>query len=400
MTLDRLAVLGGSPEFAEPLHVGLPNLGDRAQLHARIDAALDRRWLTNDGPLVREFESRIIELVRVRHCIAVANATVGLEIAIRALGFTGEVLVPSFTFIATAHALQWLGIRPVFVEIDPATHNLDPHAVERKISPATTGILATHVWGRPCAIQALEDIAGRHHLPLLFDAAHAFGCGTEDGMIGNFGNAEVFSFHATKFVNCGEGGAIVTNDDALARRLRLMRNFGFAGYDRVESQGTNGKLSEFAAALGLTSLDAMPEIVAVNQQNFAAYRHHLSRIPGCTLASFDLKLPHNSQYIVVEVDPAQYGLTRDELVTVLHREGVLARKYFSPGCHAHEPYLSLYPDAGRELPLTEALCQRVLLLPNGQRVTPDVVMRVVDLIRHAAQQADDVRRALTLNPPD
>jgi dTDP-4-amino-4,6-dideoxygalactose transaminase len=171
-----LAIFSGRPAFAEKLHVGRPNLGDREALFRRIDAILDSRRLANEGPCVVEFEQRIAELLGVKHCAVTCNATVALEIAIRALELSGEVIVPSFTFIATVHALQWQQITPVFCDIDPATHNIDPGKIESLITPRTTGILAVHLWGRPCAISELQIIADRYNLKLLFDAAHAFGC--------------------------------------------------------------------------------------------------------------------------------------------------------------------------------------------------------------------------------
>ena len=226
-----LAVFTGKPAFPEPLHVGRPNLGDRKRLFERFDQMLDRRWLSNNGPLVKEFEQEIARHVGVKHAICVCNATIGLEIAVRAADLEGEVIVPAYTFVATAHALQWQAITPVFADMDPATHNIDPARVERHITPRTTGILATHVWGRPCDVEALSEIARRRGLKLMFDAAHAFGCSHRGRMVGGFGLAEVFSFHATKFLNSFEGGAITTDDDALADRIHLMTNFGFAGFD-------------------------------------------------------------------------------------------------------------------------------------------------------------------------
>src|SRR6267378_2313680 len=271
-SLDDLAIFGGSPAFPETLHVGRPNVGNRELLMSKINDMLDRRWFSNDGPFVQEFERKIAEHVGVKHCIAMCNATVALEISIRALGMEGEVIIPSFTFIATAHALQWQEITPVFCDIDPHTHTLDPGWVERMITPRTTGIVGVHLWGRPCNIEALEAIAREHDLKLLFDAAHAFGASHKGRMLGSFGTAEVFSFHATKFVNCGEGGAVVTNDDRLAQKMRLMRNFGFAGLDRVIYVGTNGKMSELSAAMGLTSLESVDEFVAANRRNHQLYR--------------------------------------------------------------------------------------------------------------------------------
>src|SRR5438477_2059759 len=253
---NNLALLGGAPAFADKVHVGRPNIGDRARLLERINTMLDTRWLSNGGPFVKEFEERIAGEAGVKHCIAMSNATVALEIAIRALDLKGEVIVPSFTFVATAHALQWQRITPVFCDIDLGTHNIDPQKIEQLITPRTSGILAVHLWGRPCQIRELEELADKHNLKLLFDAAHGFGCSYRGQKIGGFGHVEVFSFHATKFVNSGEGGAVVTNDDSLADRIRLMKNFGFADYDTVIYIGTNGKMNELSAALGLTNLES------------------------------------------------------------------------------------------------------------------------------------------------
>src|SRR4051794_25016690 len=193
----------------------------------------DKRWFSNQGPYVREFEDKLSKLLGVKHCIPVCNGTIAMELAIRALDLKGEVIVPSFTFISAAHALQWQEITPVFCDVDPKTHNLDPKKIEAMITPRTTAIVAVHTWGRPCEVDTLSRVARRNDLRLLFDAAHAFGCSHEGRAIGNFGDAEVFSFHATKFFNTFEGGAVATNDDELAARIRLMKNFGFQGNDNV-----------------------------------------------------------------------------------------------------------------------------------------------------------------------
>ena len=330
---------------------------------------LDRVWFTNNGPLVQEFERRIAEISGVKHCVAVCNATVALEIVIRALGLTGEVIVPSFTFVATAHALQWQEITPVFCDVAPNSHHLDPKRVESMITPRTTGIIAVHVWGVPCDIDALADIAQKRGLKLVFDAAHAFGCTYQGQMIGQFGDAEVFSFHATKFVNSFEGGAITTDDDQLAEKLRYMRNFGFAGYDNVEYIGTNGKMNEACAAMGLTSLESLDEFIKVNQRNYDIYRRELDGIPGVTLYPLDSREKRNYQYVVVEVDEAIAKISRDDIVRVLHAENVLARRYFYPGCHQMEPYRLYFPHAGLLLSNTEKLSQQVMTLPTGTWVT-------------------------------
>ncbi len=389
-----LAVMGGPRAFAEPLHVGRPNIGDRDRLLARIGGILDRRWLSNQGPVVSEFEERVADYVGVKHCVAMCNATVALEIAIRALELSGEVIVPAFTFIATAHALQWQEITPVFCDIDPATHTLDPGWVERMITPRTTGIIGVHVWGRPCQIESLEVIARENSLSLLFDAAHAFGASHQGRMIGSFGNAEVFSFHATKFVSCGEGGAVVTNDDQLADKMRLMRNFGFAGLDRVVYIGTNGKMSELSAAMGLTSLESIDQFVAINKRNYCEYVKELATIPGLNLLPYDGTERCSFQYVVVEVDSYLTQLSRDELIEVLTAENVLARRYFYPGCHRMEPYASLFPHAKLVLRATDVVAQRVLLLPTGTAVGSSEIQDICRILRLAVGSSGDVVRAL------
>lgn len=384
--LEQLAIFGGVPCFAEKLHVGRPNVGNPRRVLERIEGLLERRWLSNDGPLVLELEARIAAMVGVRHCVAMCNGTVALEIAARAAGLAGEVIVPSFTFIATAHALQWQAITPVFCDIDPATHNLDPQRVEALITPRTTGIIGVHLWGRPCAVEALAAIAGRHRLRLLFDAAHAFGCSHGGRPIGSFGDAEVFSFHATKFFNSGEGGAVVTNDDALAREVRLMKNFGFADYDEVIHLGTNGKMTEFAAAMGLTSLESLDDFIVVNRRNYERYRRRLAALPGITLLDYDESERCNYQYIVLEVDEARAAVGRDRLQQILHAENVLARRYFHPGCHRMEPYRSLFPGSSLRLPETERVAAKVLVLPTGTSVGETEIDAICAIVRLAIEQ--------------
>lgn len=388
-----------SPAFAQPLHVGRPNIGSAAVIHRRLDEILERKWLSNDGPMVQEFEQRIASLVGVKHCLAVCNATVGLEIAYRAAGLSGEVILPANTFVATAHALQWQGIAPVFCDIDPLTHTLDPAEAESLITPRTSGIVGVHVWGRPCAVDPLQEIADRHGLQLLFDAAHAFGCSLAGKMIGNFGLAEVFSFHATKVVNCGEGGAIVTNDDAFAARVRQMRNFGLGGCDHVVSVGTNGKMSEFAAAMGLTSLESMAEFVQANKRNHNCYRQALAGVSGVEVLCYDEREQNNYQYVVLQVNETESPLTRDQWLQVLHGENVLARRYFYPGVHRMEPYRTFDPSSLSRLPITDAVLQRVLVLPSGTAVQPEDIAIIGDIFRDSVAAAGELSRRLPAELP-
>lgn len=369
------------PAFAEPLHVGRPNIGDRARLHARLDRMLDDRWLTNGGPLVEEFEARVAEAAGVRHAVAVCNATTGLQAVAAALGLTGEVIVPGFTFVATAHAFAWLGLTPVFCDVDPATHLLDVELVESLVTERTSAIVPVHLWGRPCDVAGVAAVAGRHGLAVVYDAAHAFGSATASAPVGSFGAAEVFSFHATKFINAFEGGAVVTDDDDLADRVRRNRNFGFVDYDAVAGAGTNAKMPEVAAAMGLTSLESRQRFVAANQANHHAYRKGCSGARGLRVLDHDWPGQSNHQYVVVEVD-AEAGATRDELMALLHRHNVLARRYFFPGVHRMEPYASR-PGGPPHLPVVERLAGSVLVLPTGTAVSPSDVATVCAILRNA-----------------
>jgi dTDP-4-amino-4,6-dideoxygalactose transaminase len=392
---DRdLAILGGAPTFDEQLIVGRPNIGERSRFLRRLEDCLHRGGLTNNGPYLQELERKVAELLDVKHCVAVCNATVGLQIAARAAGLRAEVIVPSFTFIATPHALQWQGITPVFCDVDPMTYTLDPLRVEEQITPHTTGIMGVHLWGRPCDVDALAEIAEAHNLTLLFDAAHAFGCSHEGRMVGGFGDAEVFSFHATKFFNTIEGGAITTNDDELADRARSMRNFGFAGYDAADCVGTNGKMNEVCAAMGLTSLESMDRFVSINRRNYELYRDGLQDVSGVSVMKHDEAEESNYQYVVLEIDEATARISRDRLMEILWAENVIARRYFYPGCHRSEPYRSNGKYERQRLPITEELAERTLVLPTGTAVTPEQVAGVCEVIRFSVSQSDVINRIL------
>jgi dTDP-4-amino-4,6-dideoxygalactose transaminase len=365
----------------EPLYVGKPNLGRRSSFITRVKKIWATKRLSNNGPMVQEFEEQVAEIIGVRHAVAICNATAAIEIACHALGLKGEVILPSYTFVATAHALQWQGIKPVFCDMDPATHNINPAKIERLISPKTTGIVGVHLWGRACDTDAIEKLAAKHKLRVMYDASHAFGCSHRGRMIGSFGECEVFSFHATKFINCLEGGVVATNNGKLAYQMRMMSNFGFTGYDQVEYLGINGKMNEISAAMGLTNLEAMEEILEVNRRNYKAYEQHLVGIPGISLLAYDPNEKNNFQYVVVQVDPGHCRKSRDEIIDALHAENVIARKYFWPGCHKMEPYRTLYQNDGKQLPETERVAENVIVLPTGQSITPSLIKRICKFIK-------------------
>ncbi len=389
--LSQLTIFGGPPRFFDPLHVGCPNVPQgeaRQQFLQSVSELLERRWLTNHGPLVAEFERTLAQKLGVRHVIAVCNATQGLQIVAKACDFTGEVIVPAFTFVATAHAMSWIGLEPVFADVDPTRHTIDPEQIEALITPRTSAIVATHLWGNVCAVEQIAQLARQHRLQVVYDAAHAFGGSHRGQMIGSFGRAEVFSFHATKFINTFEGGAIATNDDELAQKMRRMTSFGFDGMDHVVSLGTNAKMSEIAAAMGLANLSTMDNLTAANRLNYEAYSLRLAGLPGLRFLPFDEA--GNYQYAIAEVRGK--GLSRDQLLEVLWTEGVRARRYFYPGCHRMEPYASR-PDAP-SLPVTERLADTVLALPTGTAVTPTEIAAVCSIIRLAMGNAEEVKQRL------
>jgi dTDP-4-amino-4,6-dideoxygalactose transaminase len=375
-----LAINGAPPMFTEPVHVGRPNIGNQERFLQRTADILDRGWLSNNGPVAQEFERKIADFIGVKHCVAMCNGTIALEIATRALDLKGEVIVPSYTFIATAHALQWQEITPIFADVDPATQNLDPQSVRRMITPRTTGIIGVHLWGRAAPVQELQAIADEHDLRLMFDASHGFGCTLGGKMLGVFGRCEVFSFHATKFFNTFEGGAVVTDEDLLADKMRLMRNFGFSGYDNVIYPGTNGKLTEIAAAMGLTNLESLDSFVAINRKHYEAYRVGIAGLNGLKLLAYNESERNNFQYIVLEVCP-DFPVSRDRIVDILHAENILARKYFWPGCHNMEPYRSCYPHAGLVLTNTIRVADRVVVLPTGTAMRPEDIDMITSVLR-------------------
>lgn len=361
-------------------HVGAPNIGDRGKFHQYVDEIFDRRWLTNRGQLVQEFEQKLAGYLGVKHCVSMCNGTVALEIATRALGLTGEVIIPSLTFIATAHALQWQEITPVFCDVNRDTYCIDPSEVEKLITPRTSAIMGVHLYSRPCEIEALQAIADKHGIKLLFDAAHAFGCSHGGKMIGNFGECEVFSFHATKFFNTFEGGAVVTNNDDLAKKIRLMQNFGFKGMDNVVYIGTNGKMNEICAAMGLVNMELLDSFMEVNKRNYETYKSGLEEIQGLKLIAYNEAEQCNRQYIVIEVGE-EFPIKRDVLVEKLHEEKVRARRYFWPGCHRMEPYKTLQPHAYKSLATSEHVADRIIVLPTGTAMEQKDVKKVIGVIR-------------------
>jgi dTDP-4-amino-4,6-dideoxygalactose transaminase len=358
-------------------HVGRPNMPGKEKLLAKFSQVLDSQWLTNMGPMSLQLEERIASMLGVKHCICVCNATIGLELLQRALNLKGEVIIPSFTFIATAHSLRWQRIDPVFCDIRMEDHLIDPSKIEELITPRTSAIMAVPIWGQPCDYTALQAIADKYGLKLIFDSAHAFGCKSEDQYLGGFGDAEVFSFHATKVFSTGEGGAITTNSDELAEKLRLMRNFGFTNYDKTDHIGTNAKMSEFAAAYGLVHLDELDSIIEQNKKIHEAYLAEFSEFQEFTFLDYPFPGKSNYQYVVAQVASE----IRDSLVDYFHAHSILLRRYFHPGCHRMEPYASHEQYQGLHLSNTDKISSEIVVFPTGTQVTPSTIKEFSDHFR-------------------
>jgi dTDP-4-amino-4,6-dideoxygalactose transaminase len=362
------------------LHVGRPNILNRAKFLERVESILDSKILTNDGPMVRELESSFCELFNVAHCLAFSNATLAIELLVKELDITGEVIVPSFTFVATAHAVKTAGAQPVFCDVEAGSDSglMCPELAEKLINEKTQAIMPVNVYGNICNLEAFEALAQKHKLQLIYDSAHAIGCSYRGRRLGSFGRAEVFSLHATKFINAFEGGLIATNDGELATRLKLARNFGFATYDTVVALGTNAKLSEIHAAMGLTNLECMEEIVNKNRENYELYSRHLPK--QFKLLQFASHIEPNYQYVVVFCPD---GL-RDRAVDVLKQNDVFARRYFFPGIHRHAPY----DQESWDLPNTDRLASNVICLPTGQDISETDIARICSILKDLSTPSD------------
>lgn len=317
--------------FAKPIYVTSPFLPPLAEFTEGLQEIWDSRWLTNNGPVVQRFQRQLAELMGSDNLCLFNNGTLALQIALQGLQLSGEVITTPFTFVATTHALYWNKIRPVFVDIEPEHYTLDPAQVEAAITPWTTAILAVHVYGYPCRLAELADIARRHRLVLLYDAAHAFGVTVDGKSIGHYGDLSMFSFHATKLYHSLEGGMLMFADPGLKQRFDYLKNFGFENELEVVMPGTNAKMNEFQALMGEQVLRYLEAIISRRAQIDALYRSCLRDVPGLRLPQLPAgNIRFNHAYFPVEIDEAEFGLSRDGLYTALQQYNVFTRRYFYP----------------------------------------------------------------------
>ncbi len=388
---EDFACVGGSPEFSPAIPVGQLYFPAFDQYEAAIRGIVQRHYYTNHGPLIRELESRLEAYLGVRNVITVTNGTLGLYLVAVALGLKGKVIMPSFTFIATAQAFLLADLEPVFCDVDPVTHHMTPEAAEAVLEDGVSAVCAVNLWGGTADVPGLEGWARSHGLPLLFDSAHAFGVQRAEGMVGRFGKAEIFSFHATKVMSATEGGCICTDDDDLAERLRNIRsNYGIRRPTAV-ALTVNARMSEAQAAIALMSLDDFEKRVANNRDIFEAYRSTLSAVPGVRVVEPNAVVRSNYQSVVLQISESEYGLSRDDLWTFLRAEGVSARRYFKPGTHRCVPFDAMRPQQVEALPATDMLCETVLQLPIGAMLTPADATTIAGLICDANLHAEALR---------
>jgi dTDP-4-amino-4,6-dideoxygalactose transaminase len=332
------------------------------------------------GAHLEEFERRLSEHLRVEHAICVSSCTSGLMLSYRGLHLKGEVIVPSFTFMATVSSMVWAGLRPVFVDVDPATTNIDPRAVEDAITPRTSAIVAVHNFGNPAPIDQLQSIAGRHGLKLIFDAAHGFGSLYQGSPVGAQGDVQVFSLSPTKLVVAGEGGVVATNDDDLAQEVRLGREYGNDGsYDSLFA-GLNARMPEISALIGTHSLRQLDEVVAQRNRQAEQYRQLLRDIPGIEFLRIEAGNRCSYKDFSIVVDARRFGTDRDVLAERLAAEGVDTRKYYDPPVHRQQAYQK-FADSTAHLPHTDRLATCSLSLPMGRQVLDQDLLRVFDTIR-------------------
>ena len=371
------AIAGGRPMFEERLPIVSPEGLPGEEFLRDVRKILSSRQLTN-ATFVRQFEEAAEQYLGVSHCVAVSSCTAGLVLTLQALGLEGEVILPSFTFHASAHSLLWNGLKPVFADCDPQTFCIDSHAVKLQMSAKTAAILAVHLFGNPASIVELQTIASDASLPLVFDAAHAFGSDINDKRVGNFGVAEVFSFSPTKLLVAGEGGMISTRDAELARKLRAARNYGDGGNYDPESVGLNARMSEFHAALALRGLCSLDERIDRRNQVRLHYERRLRTIPGLSFQRIPPGNRSSCKDFGVLIDETVFGKSRDWLFDALEKENIQVRRYFFPPVHRQKLYREIWDK--RPLPVTESISESILNLPIYSTLSHENVEKICDAI--------------------
>ncbi len=365
---------------ALPIFVTQPYLPPLEEFIPYLEKIWKSKILTNGGPFHQQLEAALCEYLGVEYLSLFTNGTIALVTALQALQIEGEVITTPYSFVATAHSLMWNGIKPVFVDIDPHTLNINPDQIEAAITPQTKAILPVHVYGTPCDVTRIQEIAQRHNLKVIYDAAHAFGVTDKGGSILRHGDLSVLSFHATKVFNTFEGGAIVCHDLQTKKHIDDLKNFGFVNETEVAAPGINGKMSEVQSAMGLLQLKHMPGVLAGRAQVDNWYRRDLAGIPGIQCLPVPDGIQRNFSYFPILIEPT-YPVTRDTLYSALKEQGIHPRRYFYPLISAFPMYRELPSSDANHLPIATDVANQVLCLPIFPELDRVSVNRIVDCIR-------------------
>ena len=355
----------------------LPSLDDFIPY---LEDIWDRKWLTNNGHYHQKLEQALCEYLKVPYISLFTNGTLPLMCALQALRITGEVITTPYSFVATTHSLWWNGIKPVFVDIDPVTCNLDPEKIEAAITPKTTAIMPVHVYGKPCDTVRLQEIADKYGLKVIYDAAHAFGVEVNGKSILESGDMSTLSFHATKVYNTIEGGALVCHDEQTKKRIDYLKNFGFASETTIVAPGINGKMDEVRSAYGLLNLKQVDSAIEARRKVAVQYRDALKDIPGIRFMEDIPGVRHNYSYFPIFINAEEYGLTRDELYFKLKENDVLGRRYFYPLISEFSTYRGLESAKRENLPVAVKVADSVICLPMYHNLNEEDVIRIVGLI--------------------
>ena len=363
-----------------PITVTSPLLPDLEEFHQELQRIWDSKWITNNGSFHRKLESALCEYLGVPYVSLFTNGTLPLLTALQALKVTGEVITTPYSFVATTHSIWWNGCRPVFVDIDPKTGNIDPDKIEAAITPQTSAIMPVHVYGKPCDTKRIREIADRHGLKVIYDAAHAFGVEVDGESILKAGDMSTLSFHATKVFNTIEGGAMVMHDAETKKQIDFLKNFGFAGETEVVGPGINSKMDEIRSAYGLLNLKQVDAAIEARHQVAIRYREALRGVEG--ISSFD-DMPgvrHNYSYFPIFVDAERYGMTRDALYFKMKEQGILGRRYFYPLISDFSTYSGLESARPENLPNARKMADEVICLPMHHALSEDDISRVLACI--------------------
>lgn len=355
----------------------LPPLEEFQKMMAEIYAS---KWITNNGTFHRQLEKELASYLKVPYISLFTNGTLPLITALQALRIQGEVITTPYSFVATTHSLWWNGIKPVFVDIDPATGNIDPNKIEAAITPNTTAIMPVHVYGKPCDTEAIQDIADKYGMKIIYDAAHAFGVEVNGESILNAGDLSTLSFHATKVYNTIEGGALVMHDEKMKKRIDYLKNFGFANEVTVVAPGINSKMDEMRSAYGLLNLKQVDAAIESRRQVAVKYREGLRDVAGITFFDDMSGVRHNYSYFPIFVDAEKYGMTRDELYEKMKSQNVLGRRYFYPLISTFSTYRGLESANPANLPQAHKMADSVICLPMHHALSEEDVQRVLDCI--------------------